>query len=92
MQPVFTNQYSETLFGCFDAPGVCVYGCFCTPCLIGQSTADGGGPPPLLYDVLNAGAARPGIDSRRWRATTTARVPHARTAVPRAPRLLSFNP
>ena len=36
----FTNQYSEDLFGCFDDINTCVYGFFCTPCLVGQSAED----------------------------------------------------
>ena len=39
---VFTTLYSENLFGCFDDFGICVYGYFCTPCLVGQSVEDAG--------------------------------------------------
>ena len=39
---VFTNLYSENLFGCLDDFGICVYGFFCTPCLVGQSVQDAG--------------------------------------------------
>ena len=38
--PAFTNQYSETLFGCFEDIPTCAYGFFCTPCLVGQSAED----------------------------------------------------
>lgn len=36
----FTNQYSEGLFGCFDDLNICLYGYFCTPCLVGRSAED----------------------------------------------------
>jgi Cys-rich protein (TIGR01571 family) len=42
MATAFTNQYSENLFGCFDDCGICVYGYFCTPCLVGQSVEEAG--------------------------------------------------
>ncbi|GMH40500.1 hypothetical protein BSKO_08404 [Bryopsis sp. KO-2023] len=47
------NQWSTSLYGCFDDCGICLYGYCCLPCLYGDNVAKatGGGScgPCCLY-------------------------------------------
>ncbi|MEW5299024.1 MAG: hypothetical protein WDW36_002079 [Sanguina aurantia] len=38
MVPIFTAPWTTGLFACCDDLGICLCGCFCTPCLFGYNT------------------------------------------------------